>query len=172
MYHQLLKEGGAWLGAAREFIKNNFHNGDTVTWSSGDILSPPPSVYALELMGAMVAAAQKAVDDSKTEDMRRLIKDMLFKMPKDDPTYEWRARKLGIELPAPDGRELDTINHGIHYVKIPYGFRELGDDDRIDDGDLWYNAFSRTGGTFTPATEYQLGQRCGPISGTIFIRKV
>lgn len=47
--------GGEWLGAAREWIKRSFVNGDTVYWGSQDILSGGVRVCQLEDLASLVA---------------------------------------------------------------------------------------------------------------------
>ena len=54
----LLDTGGDWLGVARNWIQCNFHNGDSVTWGSGDILKGRElNVRDIETLAARIAAA-------------------------------------------------------------------------------------------------------------------
>lgn len=52
--YDLLRKGGDWLGALRNWIKWNVHGGDCVTWGSDQ--SIPMTVVKLEEAGAYVAA--------------------------------------------------------------------------------------------------------------------
>jgi hypothetical protein len=54
--------GGSWLGAAREWIKSNFVNGETVTWGSQEFLRGKNlTVSDVEHFAARIAVA--AIDD-------------------------------------------------------------------------------------------------------------
>lgn len=57
--HDVLKDGGAWLGTVRERIKSRFRNGDQVEFGSQDKLTPEISVHELELMCAAAVAADR-----------------------------------------------------------------------------------------------------------------
>lgn len=57
--HDLLRKGGEWLGAARNWIKWNCHNGDRVTWGSTDLLSPVLTVRDVEELAARAVAADR-----------------------------------------------------------------------------------------------------------------
>lgn len=63
--HDLLRRGGAWLGAARNWLKWHKHNGDRVTWGSHDVLEPPFTVAEVEDLAATAAAA--AMGERSTE---------------------------------------------------------------------------------------------------------
>src|SRR6185312_7764198 len=54
---ELLRQGGAWLGAARDWIKWHARNGSQVTWGSDDVLEGGPwTVARAEDLAAHVAA--------------------------------------------------------------------------------------------------------------------
>ena len=53
---ELLRKGGAWLAACREWIQWNLPEGDTVTWGSTDKIRGGISVRQLEELAAHVAA--------------------------------------------------------------------------------------------------------------------
>jgi hypothetical protein len=55
--HDLMLTGGSWLGAARTWMQSRFHNGETVTWGSATVLTPPASVEDIEEVAAIAAAA-------------------------------------------------------------------------------------------------------------------
>lgn len=54
---ELLRKGGEWLGAARNWLKWHTRNGDQVTWGSHDVIEPPFTVAKIEDLAAEVAAA-------------------------------------------------------------------------------------------------------------------
>jgi hypothetical protein len=54
--YELLQKGGAWLGAARNCIQWNFHNGSAVIWGSNDQLGTV-SVKKIEEVAAKAVAA-------------------------------------------------------------------------------------------------------------------
>lgn len=55
----LLRQGGVWLGAARERVKQRGGNGCDVTWGSGDRLSPPMTIAEVEEIAAIAVAADR-----------------------------------------------------------------------------------------------------------------
>jgi hypothetical protein len=59
MTQDLLKEGGPWLGAARAWLQGNKHNGERVTWGSGEVVSPPMTVRDCEEMAASAVLADR-----------------------------------------------------------------------------------------------------------------
>lgn len=54
--YELLRRGGEWLGAAREWVKCRKRNGDRVTWGSTDELQPSMTIREVEELAAEVAA--------------------------------------------------------------------------------------------------------------------
>ena len=65
------KMGGEWLGAARSWVQWNCRNGNSVTWGSGDVLSPPLTIRQVEDLAARVADAANSEAD---ELMAALVK--------------------------------------------------------------------------------------------------
>jgi hypothetical protein len=62
------KNGGEWLGAARNWVKWNCRNGEHVTWGSNDVLEPALTIRQVEEMAARVAdAAASEMDDLKKQ---------------------------------------------------------------------------------------------------------
>jgi len=56
--HELSRRGGAFLGAARQWMQTRFKNGEHVTWGSNDLLAGAPVTVAdIEDLAARVAAA-------------------------------------------------------------------------------------------------------------------
>jgi len=69
-----MRGGGHWLGAARRFIQERFHNGDSVTWGSLDELRPTARVRDLEEIAAEVVAEIYRKDVSLLlEEIRKLL---------------------------------------------------------------------------------------------------
>ena len=64
--YQELKEGGAWLGAARGWMQSNIKNGDTLTWGSGETVHLP--FCKLEEFAMRVAIA--AVEEDRRKQLR------------------------------------------------------------------------------------------------------
>jgi len=63
---ELEKLGGAWLGAAREWIQWSFINGSDVTWGSQDVLRGKDlTVDDIERLAAIIAAA--AINEDRTK---------------------------------------------------------------------------------------------------------
>lgn len=58
-----LDQGGGWLSAARQWMQSNVPRGDTLTWSSGELVSIP--FLRLEEL-AKVAAAAAILEDRKS----------------------------------------------------------------------------------------------------------
>ena len=56
---EVLKKGGAWLGALHSRVQTMFGNGYTVTWSSTDELVPVAKVRDVEELGAIAVAADR-----------------------------------------------------------------------------------------------------------------
>lgn len=54
--HMSLKGGGSWLGTARTWLQHHKNNGETVTWSSNEVLVPPMTVLDVEELAREVAA--------------------------------------------------------------------------------------------------------------------
>lgn len=54
--HDLKRQGGKWLGEARNWMQWNKHNGETVTWGSNQELRPTMTVAEVEDLAAHVAA--------------------------------------------------------------------------------------------------------------------
>lgn len=61
--YEELKSGGDWLGAARRWMQSNIHRGDTLCWSSGEMVSMP--FCKLEELAQKVAIAAVAEDRRK-----------------------------------------------------------------------------------------------------------
>lgn len=57
---QILREGGKWLGKAREGLQTYAINGDTVTWASNDIIKGL-TVHDFECIVASAIAADRKV---------------------------------------------------------------------------------------------------------------
>lgn len=56
--YELLREGGAWLGAVRNWIKCKCFNGEHVTWGSDDYLKMKSmTVRDFETLASVIAAA-------------------------------------------------------------------------------------------------------------------
>ena len=53
---ELLRRGGEWLGAARDWIKRKARNGESVTWGSHDVLEGSFTVESIESLAAHVAS--------------------------------------------------------------------------------------------------------------------
>jgi len=64
---ELSRKGGSWLGAARSWMQSNTHNGDRVTWGSGEVLVPHLTVKQMEDFAAHVAAAAINEERKKNE---------------------------------------------------------------------------------------------------------
>ncbi len=58
--YEQIKGGGRWLGAARIWMQSNIKNGDTMEWSSTEIVSIP--FCDLEKFALAVAVAAIAED--------------------------------------------------------------------------------------------------------------
>jgi hypothetical protein len=56
-FYLIQKSGGEWLGVMREWIKQKFRNGETVTWGSNEILNGNITVLEYERIAAVIAAA-------------------------------------------------------------------------------------------------------------------
>ncbi len=65
----LLKKGGAWLGAARAWVQWSFRNGSDVTWGSNDQLGTVSVKQIEEVAGQAVAAYIN--EDAKRGDLIR-----------------------------------------------------------------------------------------------------
>lgn len=57
--YDILAEGGKWLGALRVRIQSMCRNGDTVTWSSDDVLVPHLTVAQVERLAATAVYADR-----------------------------------------------------------------------------------------------------------------
>lgn len=68
IYHEL-KEGGAWLAAARGWMQSNVKNGDTLTWGSGETVHIP--FCKLEELAMRVAIA--AVEEERAKQLRSKV---------------------------------------------------------------------------------------------------
>lgn len=69
---ELLRRGGAWLGAARTWLQNERHNGATARWGSDEQLRPPMTMRDAEELAAHAAAAALA---EAAADVERLTKE-------------------------------------------------------------------------------------------------
>lgn len=69
---ELLRQGGEWLGAARNWIQWHRRNGSDVTWGSNDVLEPPMTVANVEDLAAEVAAVAMAPQPSEKQLETRL----------------------------------------------------------------------------------------------------
>lgn len=56
---ELLKDGGKWLGAARNWLQWHKRNGDKVTWGSDEALVPPMTVREVEEVASVAVAADR-----------------------------------------------------------------------------------------------------------------
>lgn len=63
-----LKNGGDWLGAARRWMQRNIYKGDTIEWSSNEIVKVP--FYMLEELAKTAAVA------AVTEERQRVAKEL------------------------------------------------------------------------------------------------
>ncbi len=69
-YHDLLRVGGSWLGAARSWMQRNFRNGSIVIWGGSEILEPYVRTLQVEEVAACAVAAY-INEDSKRGDLIR-----------------------------------------------------------------------------------------------------
>ncbi len=58
-----LRQGGEWLGSARSWMQSNIPRGDTICWSSGELVSIP--FCKLEEFAMAVAVAAVAEERKK-----------------------------------------------------------------------------------------------------------
>lgn len=65
--YDILAEGGKWLGALRVRIQSMCRNGDTVTWSSDDVLVPHLTVAQVERLAATAVYADRKERESAQE---------------------------------------------------------------------------------------------------------
>jgi hypothetical protein len=91
----VLREGGEWLGAARNWIKWNAHNGSDVTWGSDAVLIPHLTVQQVEEVAAVAVATDRRSRASRSssgtpdvrmfplqsESLRRYTKPQLTQIP-------------------------------------------------------------------------------------------
>lgn len=69
----LLRKGGAWLGAAHSWLQRHKLNGERVIWGSGDELKPPMTVaQAEEICAEAVAADRNAPERNRGESSERV----------------------------------------------------------------------------------------------------
>ena len=61
--HEELRGGGEWLGAARRWMQGHVRNGDTIIWSSNELVQLP--FCNLEDFARHVAVAAVAEDRAK-----------------------------------------------------------------------------------------------------------
>lgn len=61
---ELLKQGGAWLRVAREWLKANKHNGSRVTWGSREVIEPHMTARDVEDLASHVAISFQEVVDA------------------------------------------------------------------------------------------------------------
>ena len=81
------KNGGQWLGAARNWVKWNCRNGSHVTWGSGDVLEPQLTIRQVEELAARVADAaasemdyvKQRLDDTRRKRLRSEI-EMMYRI--------------------------------------------------------------------------------------------
>lgn len=64
---ELLQKGGAWLGAVRNWMQWNKHNGSDVIWGSSDVLNPPMTVRQCEELAAEAVCADRNDKKPDTE---------------------------------------------------------------------------------------------------------
>lgn len=57
--HDVLREGGKWLGEIRNWIQCKKKNGERVIWGSSDVLQPPMTVREIEEICATAVAAER-----------------------------------------------------------------------------------------------------------------
>lgn len=60
-----LKHGGMWLGVIRSWIQRKFINGDSVSWSSNEYLTPVRFFTVQELEALAQDIAETAVNEYK-----------------------------------------------------------------------------------------------------------
>ncbi len=116
----LLRRGGPWLGAAREWLQWNKRNGSDVTWGSTDEIKPPMTARDVDSLAAHVAAAlwpvgaPPAVHDAAKKLTRwnhGEAKGSEFGSPIDCVLVgkeEWNALQQAVEAAAPASPSAST----------------------------------------------------------------
>lgn len=64
-----LQQGGNWLGACRSWLQSNVHDGDRLTWGSGQLVSIPFCKFEELALRVAVAAIE--------EDRRKRVKQKI-----------------------------------------------------------------------------------------------
>lgn len=80
--HDLLKQGGEFMGEAHSWLQRKKRNGSTVTWGSREELQPPMTVDEVEEVAAYAAAAERSRAIRIVEgflDISEDIRDLLLK---------------------------------------------------------------------------------------------
>jgi hypothetical protein len=75
--YDLAREGGNWLGDARSWVQRKKHNGERVTWGSGDVLHPPMTIREVEEV-ASEAAAGALRDRWEAREQLRVLRERRF----------------------------------------------------------------------------------------------
>ena len=89
----MLRDGGEWLGAVRNWLKWYTHNGDRVRWGSEEALSPPLTVRQVEEIAlAAAVAAWQAGRKAGIEEAGRIARDCNAAAP----SREWSACRRAI----------------------------------------------------------------------------
>ena len=83
-----LKKGGEWLGRLRSWLQSNIHRGDTLCWSSGELVSVPFCKFEELGLAVSISAVQ--------EDRKKLLDYM--KNKNIDPSIIEQVDSLYIEL--------------------------------------------------------------------------
>lgn len=65
---ELLRAGGAWLGAARKWLQRNTRNGDRITWGSDDVVGEFNARMCDEFAAEVaVAAFRQSAEEIRTQ---------------------------------------------------------------------------------------------------------
>jgi hypothetical protein len=126
----LLRHGGAWLGALRNRIKwmRCWGNGESITWGSDTPLDPPLTMAEVEQLGAVAAAA--ALDEAAEQRAAKAGQVTAWRLrPEAEVRAEERERCVAAALgtrPHPDGYCgcVECVSAHAAVVAI----RALGDD--------------------------------------------
>jgi hypothetical protein len=104
--YDLLKAGGAWLGAARSWMQRNKRNGSDVIWASDDVLIPHMTVRNCEEMAAFAVLADRndrkssTIPDELKTKLKRMheLKRMEFKTDKEAAEYSGLQGEVVAEI--------------------------------------------------------------------------
>jgi len=93
----MLKEGGDWLGAARQWIQWNCNNGSTVTWGSNEQLSSRQG-FTPAVVEEIAAEAVAAYINSKMERRIHLLRHMVRLAEDGVSDDQWRTLMLKVAM--------------------------------------------------------------------------